>query len=110
MDARGERTWCGQCGAVELWPENVPAVLLYLACDTQWRYAGMSGVPTGLDYAGVRAVMDLQAVPMEERTRLFSDVQVLEQAQLHVTHQRLARDRANENAALANTPSRSRPG
>lgn len=94
MEARGERTWCGQCGAVELWPENVPAALLYLACDTQWRYAGMNGVPTGLDYEGVKAVMDLQAIPPEDRPRLFADVQVLEQAQLHVTHQRLAADRA----------------
>jgi len=49
---------------------------------------------TGLAYEGVKAVMDLQAIPPEDRPRLFADVQVLEQAQLHVTHQRLAADRA----------------
>ena len=59
MEGRGELTWCGQCQAVELWPENIPSVLFYLSCETQWRYAGMSNVPTGLDYAGVRAVMAL---------------------------------------------------
>ena len=108
MESRGERTWCGQCGAVELWPENVPAVLLYLACDTQWRYAGMNGVPVGLDYAGVRAVMDLQAVPQEERPGLFADLQTLEQAQLQVSHQRLAQERAKQSAS-APRPS-PRPG
>jgi len=108
MESRGERTWCGQCGAVELWPENVPAVLLYLSCDTQWRYAGMNGVPTGLDYAGVRAVMDLQAIPRADRPGLFADLQTLEQAQLQVSHQRLAQERAKQSAS-APRPS-PRPG
>jgi len=104
MDARGERTWCGQCGAVELWPENVTAVLLYLACDTQWRYAGMSGLPTGLDYAGVRAVMDLQAIPSDAHPALFQDLQTLEREHLAVSAERAAKERA----AIA--ASRSRPG
>jgi hypothetical protein len=106
MEARGERTWCGQCGAVELWPENVPAVRLYLACDTQWRYAGMNGIPTGLDYDGVRAVMALQAIPHADRPALFADVQVLEQAQLQVIHQRIAQ---RPPRPPASTP-RPRPG
>ena len=104
MESRGERTWCGQCGAVELWPENVPAVLLYLACDTQWRYAGMSGVPTGLDYAGVRAVMDLQAVPSDAHPALFQDLQALEREHLAVSAERAAKERAAIAAA------RPRPG
>ena len=37
-------------------PANWDAVRLFVAVQTQWRYAGMSGVPTGLDYAGCRAV------------------------------------------------------
>ena len=89
MESRGERTWCGQCGAVELWPENVPSALLFLACDTQWRYAGMNGVPTGLDYDGVRAVMELQAIPRADRPGLFADIQTLEQAQLKIVHDRI---------------------
>lgn len=108
MEARDERTWCGQCTAVELWPENVPAVLIYLACDTQWRYAGMNGVPTGLDYDGVRAVMDIQAIPRAERPALFADIQTLEQAQLRVTHDRLAAERDKEKAAIARHPPRGR--
>ena len=104
MDARNERTWCGQCNAVELWPENLPAVLLYLDCDTQWRYAGLSGAPTGLDYAGVRAVMDLQAVPSDAHPALFQDLQALEREHLAVSAERAAKERAAIAAA------RPRPG
>ena len=31
------------------------AVHLFVAAGTQWRRAGMTGIPTGLDYAGVEA-------------------------------------------------------
>ena len=31
---------------------------VFLASSTQWRRAGMAGIPTGLDYAGVRAAAD----------------------------------------------------
>lgn len=29
----------------------------WVAVQTQWRYAGMTGIPTGLDYAGCRAAV-----------------------------------------------------
>lgn len=38
-----------------VWPENWDAVEVFEASQTQWRFAGMAGVPTGLDMAGVRA-------------------------------------------------------
>jgi len=106
MEVRGERTWCGPCSAVELWPENLPAVHLYLACDTQWRYAGLSGAPTGLDYAGVQAVMDLQAIPAEQRADLFTDLQVLERTHLEVAHARLAQEQARRAATPTTRPAR----
>jgi hypothetical protein len=37
-------------------PENWPAVSVFTAMSTQWRRAGMSGVPVGLDYAALPAV------------------------------------------------------
>lgn len=52
-----------------------------MACQTQWRYAGM-GRRAGLDYAGVQAVMDLQAI--EARGEVFQRVQILERALLAV--------------------------
>jgi len=38
---------------VAVWPENWPALRLFLAVQTQWRIAGMAGVPIGLDYAAL---------------------------------------------------------
>jgi hypothetical protein len=42
--------------AVEVWPQNEGAVKVFLSMGTQWRRAGMAGVPTGLDYAALPAV------------------------------------------------------
>ena len=43
-------------------PENEEAVLLFAAAGTQWRRAGMTGIPTGLDYAGVEATARAQGI------------------------------------------------
>ena len=48
---------------------------MFVGCRTQWRYAGLSGVPAGLDYAGCRAV----AAALGVRWRaVFEGVQVME--------------------------------
>lgn len=54
--------------ALEVWPQNWPAVRLFLAMQTQWRRAGMTGVPTGLDYAA------LPVAARALRLRLTGDV------------------------------------
>lgn len=74
MDARGQRTWCPDCQAVAVWPENLPALDLFTAIETQWVRAGMDGTPTGLNYAGVEAAMRLRGDP----PHLFDDIQALE--------------------------------
>lgn len=88
MEGRGEHTWCGACEAVELWPENVASVDLFLAVETQWHRAGMDGTPTGLDYAGVRAAMLLRGDPPHR----FDDVQILEREFLAIMSQKRAKD------------------
>lgn len=58
----------------------MPAFELFVAVRTQWRN-GFAGA-TGLDYAGVRAYMDL-ALPIDcDRRRLLEDLQVMEAAVL----------------------------
>lgn len=47
-----KKSWCSDCQAVELWPENLASADLYIACETQWLRAGMDGTPTGLNYPG----------------------------------------------------------
>lgn len=108
MEARGERTWCGQCQATELWPENIPAVELYLAAGTQWRYVGIAGAPVGLDYVGVRTLMELRAVPASEQPALFADLQILEREHVRLECERLKRDATKPPSIIA-TPAPRRP-
>lgn len=67
---------------VYLWPCNVQAWAVFVACRTQWR-VGMAGA-TGLDYAAVRVVMDLLDVGKKHRAGVFAGVRVAENAALRV--------------------------
>ena len=61
-----------------LWPENVQAFTHWQCVQTQWRVGGMGGV-TGLDYAGVRAYLELCGPrSSREREALFRDFMVME--------------------------------
>jgi len=59
-----------------LWPENVPVWTLWQSVQTQWRI-GMGG-PTGLDYAGIEALMRMRNVSRAERPELIEGLQVME--------------------------------
>ena len=63
-----------------LWPCNVDAWLAWLGVKTQWR-DGMGG-KSGLDYAGVRAYLDLQGLRGARRRRIFAGIQACEAATL----------------------------
>lgn len=64
----------------EVWPENWPAVALFLELDTQWRI-GMAG-PVGLDYAALFRLLDQRGYSGDEWERMFADVRTLEHAAL----------------------------
>lgn len=76
----------------DLWPENVPVWAAWLAVQTQWRYAGMAGVPTGLDYAGVHAALQLGGAPEAERTQWFALLRSMEAATLDEWARKRERD------------------
>ena len=57
-----------------VWPENWPAVELFLRCQTQWR-TSVGGV-TGFDYSSVLALVNMYAYSKET----FEDLQVMEVA------------------------------
>lgn len=78
----------------DLWPQNVPVWYVWLAVQTQWRYAGMDGVPTGLDYAGVRAALVLQRTPRATRPEWFALLQHMEAATLDEWARKRERDAA----------------
>jgi len=68
--------------ACEVWPENLPALELFLGLATQWRaVAGMRGlIYLGLDYAATEALM--RARRLRDRERLFDDLRAMERAAL----------------------------
>lgn len=67
-----------EADTVELWPENVESIALFMRVQTQWR-TGQAG-PTGLDYAGVHAAMRLMRVRCS--LEFFDDLQAMETAAL----------------------------
>lgn len=64
---------------------------LFLAVQTQWRHAGMSGLPVGLDYVAVRAAMDMSDVAPAECPDAFARLRVIEVAALKALHSRFGR-------------------
>lgn len=66
-------------------PDNWDALTLFLAGDSQWRYAG--SVPVALDYAGVEAAARLADIPV--RPDLFRQLKMIEAAAVAEMLQRL---------------------
>lgn len=64
----------------EIWPENWPAVEMFLRCQTQWRTT-MAGV-CGLDYTAVLAVFRLYEV--EDQPTVLENLQVMEAAAVKI--------------------------
>jgi hypothetical protein len=52
-------------GAFGVMRENWDALMLFLACGTQWRHAGLAGEPVGLDYAGVAVVASAHGLALD---------------------------------------------
>jgi hypothetical protein len=66
--------------AIEIWPDNVSAVNVFIAMATQWRI-GMAGA-TGLDYGALPVVMRMVGVPLANRAEVFEQVRVMEDSAL----------------------------
>ena len=84
-----------ECPRPRLLPCNHDAVDAYMACRTQWNYAGM-GVRVGLSYTGVAAALAAlhpHAAPGRRR-RLFQGISTIEHALL--TAQREAYEAAHD--------------
>lgn len=65
---------------VYLWPENAQAWQFWIAIQTQWRHS-MKGI-TGLDYAGVIALLNEFIDPGDERRSIFAGIRACEIAAL----------------------------
>ncbi|GIX17697.1 MAG: hypothetical protein KatS3mg119_1883 [Rhodothalassiaceae bacterium] len=65
--------------ALEIWPENVAAVQMWLAVQTQWRI-DPAGQPTGLNYAGVAAAIEMAGI--RDRARMWEAICLMERETL----------------------------
>jgi len=74
-----------------VWPENLPAVELFLRCSTQWRSGEPSAVGPagvyGLDYAVVLSIGRLYVPAESEMARVLEDVQVMERRALELIYE-----------------------
>lgn len=59
---------------------NRGAVELFIASETQWRFAGLAGTPTGFDYQGVEAVARMMGIKIDRA--LYCDLKTMELAAL----------------------------
>ena len=64
----------------EVWPENWPAVTLFLSVSNQWR-VGFSGA-FALDYGVVFHRMDRMKLEGDDYEAMFTDIRVIEDAAL----------------------------
>ena len=53
---------------------------LFLGAETQWRTAGMSGIPTGLDYGAVSVVAAARGLALDAAT--MAGLKIMETAAL----------------------------
>lgn len=65
-----------------LWPENMPALQVFLRLRTQW-VVGLSGA-TGLNYAAAPLALRLAEIPRVQWAAVMTDVQVIELEMLRV--------------------------
>ncbi len=75
--------------------DNEETVDVWMALQTQWRYAGGLGgsARIGLDYAAVPAVLGLMNVPRARRDRVFVGLRLMEGAALKaMSEQRAAEE------------------
>jgi hypothetical protein len=65
---------------VEIWPENVETVNVFISMSTQWRVS-MSG-PTGLDNSALIDTMRLLGVARSRWPEVFAGIRVMEDVAL----------------------------
>lgn len=66
--------------AVEVWPENWPAVSMFCEINTQWRASG--GARYGLDYSVLFRRLDDLCDGRDEWEWMYQDIRVMERAAL----------------------------
>lgn len=70
---------------IDVWPENMRVVSIFAMLGTQWRIS-MNG-PSGLDYAAVKAVMEMNGIKRKKQAEMLQLIGVMEKEALSVMHE-----------------------
>ena len=65
-----------QGDAVEIWPDNMQAVNVFIASSTQWRIDSKRA--TGLDYTAVESTMRMMGIKRKDMGDILEDIRVME--------------------------------
>lgn len=71
----------------EVWPENWPSVMLFLALGTQWTVSP-HGKVIGIHYPSITSAMDLKNISKPRRASMFDDIRLMEETALNVFRER----------------------
>lgn len=81
-----------------IWPENMPAVELFLRCSTQWRTGEPSAVAPagvcGLDYSAVLSLASLYLPASASMQTILEEVQTMERRALKLIYEAAERQRS----------------
>lgn len=69
--------------------DNWQTVMTFCQCSTQWHYGAMGGV-TGMDYPGVKVVLDLTIKPKQQR-EVFAGIQIMERAAMAIMNEKASK-------------------
>lgn len=69
-----------------VWPGNWEAVMLFLSCNTQWRFSPSDRL-YGMDYTSVESVMRIRRIKPADRSAMLDDLRVMESAALEAMHE-----------------------
>lgn len=71
---------------IQTWPDTEQSILVFDAFGSQWNYAGMAGLPTGLDYGKYESILRGMGIKRAAWVTIFPDIRVMEAAALEEMH------------------------
>lgn len=91
MDIRGHRTWCDDCTAVIVLPENRPIIEIFLDALPAWQGGeGLMGsmLIEGFDRPSILALLELHCIPTEDRRDTWTAIVELESEYRVIRHEK----------------------
>jgi len=108
MEIRGSQTWCDDCTAPEVWPENLQAIELFLSALPAYQIGGGLGGAAvaleGFDRTAVQALFRLTGQPEHQWPALWEALAEMEGEYRAIRAHRAKQEHGR--AAASHTPNR----